>query len=181
MTFDKLSIAFEGSGIFKKPNGSQITCDYLNSLAATKLQNCDGCRLHQNPGSPFARDFFTGASGIAENFRSGISFACFNRTGDRPSLVIFDREDHCAAKWGTQKGIGHFFLFRSPFGKPFCHLLMFFDHVFCLSPFAFPSERRSRILGKKSLSRRRMEEMKRGRERERESRKKVVEVKRIER
>ena len=40
-----------------------------------------------------------------------------------------------------QKGVGHFFLFRSPFGNHFVTFLTFFGYVslpipFCLPPFA---------------------------------------------
>ena len=44
----------------------------------------------------------------------------------------------CAAKGGRQKGIGHFFLFRSPFGNPFSSLFQRFRSRFCQSPFASP-------------------------------------------
>ena len=37
---------------------------------------------------------------------------------------------HCATKAGTQKGIGHFFLFRSLFGNHFVTFFDFFGHYF---------------------------------------------------
>ena len=43
-----------------------------------------------------------------------------------------------AAKGGTQKGVGHFFLFRSPFGNRFVTFLNAFGHFFAYSPFASP-------------------------------------------
>ena len=44
--------------------------------------------------------------------------------GPFPDFLIF----HCAAKGGTQKGIGHFFRFRSLFGNHFVILFEVFGH-----------------------------------------------------
>ena len=41
-----------------------------------------------------------------------------------------DNSDQRAAKGGTQKGVGHFFLFRSPFGNRFVTFSDAFGHFF---------------------------------------------------
>ena len=50
-----------------------------------------------------------------------------------PPEALYDQR---AAKGSTQKGVGHLFLFRSPFGKNLVTSLDVFCHFFCLSPFA---------------------------------------------
>ena len=61
-------------------------------------------------------------------------FILFASFGDLKNYHDSNRRDsQCAAKGGTRKGVGHFFLFRSPFGKTF--LVPFLPIAFCLPPF----------------------------------------------
>ena len=76
---------------------------------------------------------------------SGTFWRLFGAPGPQRHFRISRPEgprDLCqrAAKGGTQKGVGHFFLFRSPFGNLFVtfltFLVTFLPIPFCLPPFA---------------------------------------------
>ena len=54
-----------------------------------------------------------------------------NRLLGKSARSVSDRNFHCAAKGGTQKGIGHFFRhFWSPFGDDFVTFFDIFGHLF---------------------------------------------------
>ena len=74
--------------------------------------------------------------------------------GEGRFLCIFNTKTQRAAKGGTQKGVGHFFLFRSPFGNHFCPFFLTFLVSFLPIPFCLPLLRQGEKLhtgGRQSL------------------------------
>ena len=83
---------------------------------------------------------------LRRDFEKGVSRRCLERLGEYDPLGVCPIQFpgffkatamvsiiHCAAKGGTQKGIGHFFLFRPPLGN---HSVSFL--TFLVTFFAYP-------------------------------------------
>ena len=105
------------------PLGQQLLLQTFKSVSVIKALSLRSCRSS-------LVNFCLILGGIFVGNLAGILRDFFGPT----------KQSHFAAKGGTQKGIGHFFRFRSPFGNLFVtfltFLVTFLPIPFCLPPFA---------------------------------------------